>query len=112
MQLSTFGGASGTRDPGMLESAINRPVNRHLYEQPSIPQLASDYAFGIARNHPFADGNKRAAFMSAYTFLGLNGYHFNASETDVVVTILALAAGDLTEAELSAWFEQHTTKIG
>lgn len=108
MQLAEFGGATGTRDPGMLESAINRPVNRHLYESPTIPQLASDYAFGIARNHPFVDGNKRAAFMSAYTFLGLNGYSFEASEADVVVTILALAAGELSESELSDWFSKHS----
>lgn len=103
--LATHGGASGVRDLGMLESALGRAQNRYAYEGSAIPRLAADYAFGIARNHPFVDGNKRTAFMSAYTFLGLNGFSFEASEAEVVVTILALAAGELSECDLAAWFE-------
>lgn len=108
MQLAQFGGAAGVRDIGMLDSALSRPVNRWAYEQPSIPRMAADYAFGIARNHPFVDGNKRAAFMCAYTFLRMNGYSFGASEAEVMVAILALASGELAEAELIRWFESNS----
>lgn len=106
MQIAAFGGASGIRDLSMLESALGRAQNRWAYEAAPIPRLAADYTFGIARNHPFVDGNKRAAFMAAYTFLGLNGYDFLANEADVVVTVLALAAGEFDEDALGSWFER------
>lgn len=107
MQLTAFGGASGVRDAGMLESAVDRPRNRWAYEQPPLPRLAAAYAFGIARNHPFVDGNKRAAFVAAYTFLGINGLEFTASEAEVVNVFLALAAGEIEEESLAMWFADN-----
>lgn len=107
-QLAEHGGLQGVRDSGMLESALAPPRQLHAYEpDASAAQLAAAYAFGIARNHPFADGNKRAAFVVAATFLELNGHSFDSSERDVVETILRLAAGELTEAALAAWFAAH-----
>ena len=111
MQIEGFGGRSGLCDETMLQSALDRPINRWHYEGASIPHLASDYAFGIARNHPFVDGNKRAAFMAAYVFLGKNGYRFVASESQVVVTFLALAAGEMTAEDLAAWFEASSEPL-
>lgn len=110
MQIASFGGADGIRDEGMLESALGRPINRWNYEGSSMPRLASDYAFGIARNHPFVDGNKRAAFMAAYTFLRLNRFQFAASEAEVVVVIRALAAGEIGEDALTAWFSDNAIR--
>jgi len=89
-----------------LNSALARPLNLAAYGEPDLPSLAAAYAFGIARNHPFVDGNKRTAFVVAVTFLALNGLDFQASERDVVETILALAAGQLEESALTDWFRK------
>lgn len=101
--LSRFGGLAGVRDQGLLASALERP--RHLlnYGDPSLFDMAAAYAFGIVKNHPFLDGNKRAGFMAAYTFLEANGEVFSAPEEDVVVQTLGLAAGAIDEAGYAAW---------
>lgn len=101
------GGGDGVRDPGLFESAMARPKNLALYDQPDAATLAAAYAFGIARNHPFTDGNKRTAAVVSETFLALNGYRLGATDAELVVAILALAAGELSEAELADWFRQH-----
>ena len=103
--LAEFGGASGVRDEGMLESALSRPANQFSYGSPSIPELAAAYAFGLVRNHPFVDGNKRIGFTTAVLFLEVNGYRFTASEVDATVKTLALAAHDLDEAGYAAWLK-------
>lgn len=102
-QLRQFGGPEGLRDLGMLESAVDRPHNKWAYGETDLAVLAAAYAYGIARNHPFVDGNKRAALLSLVTFLGLNGIDFLADEMDTVATIRALAAGELDEDSLAAW---------
>src|SRR5260370_12668813 len=91
-QLTIHGGASGLRDEGMLESALDRPKNRWSYEQAELPELAAAYAFGIARNHPFIDGNKRTSLLALYTFLGVNGVDFILPETDPPPLILPHAS--------------------
>lgn len=112
-QLARFGGPDGIRDIGMLESALGRAVNRHLYESDvDLAGLAAAYAFGIARNHPFVDGNKRAALLSLIVFLGLNGVDFVVPETEAVVAIQSLAAGELSEAALAAWIRDRIAGIG
>lgn len=111
-QLSAHGGGAGVRDARLLDSALQRPRNLAAYGEPDAAALAASLAYGIARNHPFVDGNKRTAFVAAATFLELNGWHFHASEPDVVVTTLALAAGDLSEAALADWFRANTSAAG
>ena len=106
-QLAEHGGGQGVRDGGALESAMMRPRNLALYEQPDAAVLAAAYAFGIARNHPFVDGDKRTAAVVSETFLVLNGYALHASDAELVVAMLALAAGELTENELADWFRSH-----
>jgi len=106
--LSEFGGASGVRDEGMLESALSRPTNQFAYGTPSIPELAAAYAFGLVRDHPFVDGNKRIGFATAVLFLELNGCRFTASEVDATVQTLALAAHDLEEAGYAAWLAANS----
>jgi death-on-curing protein len=106
-QLAEHGGATGLRDIGLLESALARPVNLAAYGEPDAAALASSYAFGIARNHPFADGNKRTAAVTALLFLSLNGMEFTITEPELVVATLALAAGELAEDELAAWFRDR-----
>ena len=105
--LAEHGGAAGIRDRGLFESALARPVNLALYEQPDVFDLAASYAHGLAKNHPFVDGNKRTAAVVAETFLVLNGYAFNATDAELVVAVLALAAGELSEEELADWFRGH-----
>lgn len=102
-QLREHGGAPGIRDVGALESALGRPQNRWAYENGTLPQLAAAYAFGLARNHPFVDGNKRSALLALVTFLGLNDIDFIASEAEAVVIIRDLAAGLVDEAGLTRW---------
>jgi death-on-curing protein len=102
-QLREFGGPSGVRDPGALESALGRPKNRWAYEGGDFARLAAAYGFGIARNHPFVDGNKRAALLSIVAFLGLNDIEFTASEAEAVVMIRGLAAGEVDEDGLARW---------
>ena len=108
-QISTFGGMFGIRDQGMLESALIRPINLWLYEEPSLFRLAAAYAFGIAMNHPFVDGNKCVAFVVSVIFIELNGYKFAAPEVDAATTFTSLAAGELGEVQLSGWFEAWST---
>jgi len=107
MQLSLFGGPGGIRDENMLGSALARPQNRHAYEDGDLAACAAAYAFGIARNHPFVDGNKRTAFMAAYTFLGINGVDFQASNAEVAAMTLALAAGEVDEDGYAAWIRDR-----
>lgn len=106
-QLRRFGGPPGIRDFGALESALGRPRNRWAYEEGDLATLAAAYAFGIARNHPFVDGNKRAALLSLVTFLGLNGIDFVASEAEAVVIIRDLAAGLVDESALARWIRDN-----
>ncbi|HSW30373.1 MAG TPA: type II toxin-antitoxin system death-on-curing family toxin [Longimicrobiales bacterium] len=109
-QIQAHGGSLGLQDRGLLESALERPRNRFHYEPTSdLPSLAASYGFGIAKNHPFVDGNKRVAFQAMYLFLGLNGLRIDASEEEVVATILSLASGDLDESRLAVWLRDHIT---
>jgi death-on-curing protein len=106
-QLAEHGGGEGVRDPALLESAMARPQNLAGYGDPDLADLAAAYAFGIARNHPFVDGNKRTAAVVSETFLTLNGARLTASDAELVVAFLALAAGELAEAELADWFRER-----
>ena len=106
-QIAEHGGGGGVRDPGVLESALARPRNLNEYGEPDIADLAAAYAFGIARNHPFVDGNKRIAAVVSETFLILNGHSLAASDAELVVAFLALAAGELSEEELAEWFRER-----
>jgi death-on-curing protein len=103
-QLAEHGGGEGVRDTGMLESAMARPRNSARYGEADAAGLAAAYAFGIARNHPFIDGNKRTAAVVSETFLMLNGQTLDASDAEIVVAFLALAAGELVEEEMADWF--------
>lgn len=106
-QLAEHGGGEGVRDAGLMASALARPQNLAAYGDPDAAALAAAYAFGIARNHPFVDGNKRTAAVVSETFLMLNGHVLEATDAEVVVAFVALAAGELTEDELADWFRQH-----
>lgn len=106
-QLAEHGGGGGVRDMGLLESAMARPQNLAEYGEPDIAELAASYAYGIARNHPFVDGNKRTAAVVSESFLVLNGAALLATDAELVVAFLALAAGELSEDELTDWFRQH-----
>jgi death-on-curing protein len=101
--LAEHGGLAGLRDEGLLESALARPKNLLAYGSPSLSELAAAYGFGLARNHPFFDGNKRTALAAVAVFLDVNGYELVALQTEAVTTILRLAAGELSEAGLAAW---------
>lgn len=111
-QLAEHGGGEGVRDVGLLDSAMARPRNLAEYGDPDAAALAAAYAFGIARNHPFVDGNKRTAAVVSETFLVLNGRQLNASDAEVVVAFVALAAGELAEDELADWFGQRLAPAG
>ena len=106
-QLAIHGGASGLRDEGLLESALDRPRNKLSYENAELPELAAAYAFAIARNHPFIDGNKRTSLLALYTFLGVNGIDFNVPEADAAAIILSLAAGEVSEESLTRWIRDN-----
>ncbi len=106
-QLREFGGPPGLRDRGMLESALGRPQNKWSYGETDLAALAAAYAFGVARNHPFVDGNKRASFLSIITFLGLNGIEFLADEAEAAVIIQDLAAGKVDEDGLTRWIRDN-----
>lgn len=106
-QLAEHGGAEGVRDDGLLESAFARPRKLADYGDPDAAALAAAYAYDIARNHPFVDGNKRTAAVVSETFLMLNGYVLTATDAELVVAFLELAAGQLSEEELADWFRQH-----
>lgn len=106
-QLAEHGGDVGIRDQGLLDSAIARPVNLSGYGEPDVADLAAAYAFGIAQNHPFVDGNKRTAAVMSEAFLMLNGYELTATDAELVVAFVALAGGDLSEVEMADWFRQR-----
>jgi death-on-curing protein len=110
-QLAEHGGAAGIRDLNLFESALARPQNLAAYEQPDAAQLAASYAFGIAKNHPFIDGNKRTALVALEAFLALNGFSLDASDADCVIAILRLAEGDLDETALADWIRQHAKPL-
>lgn len=111
-QLRRFGGGHGTRDGGAVESALARPRNPWEYAEERDPAaLAVAYAFGLARNHGYVDGNKRIAFVAAAVFLELNGWELDAPEPDVVRTMLALAAGELGEEEVAGWLRAHLRRV-
>ena len=107
MQLAEHGGLPGTRDAGLLDSALGRPQHLAAYGEPDIAALAAAYGWGIARNHPFIDGNKRTAFVAIELFLQLNGGALHASDADCVLTMLSVAAGDLPEDALADWLRRH-----
>jgi death-on-curing protein len=106
-QLRLFGGPPGLRDEGMLDSALSRPMNGAACGSIDLAELAAADAFGIAKNHPFIDGNKRAAFLSLITFLGLNGIDFLVEEAEAVVMIRGLAAGEIDEAGMARWIRDN-----
>lgn len=111
-QIRAHGGLAGLRDESALESALARPRNRFAYgRKPDLARLAAAYAFGLARGHPFHDGNKRIAFLTAVVFLGLNGYELETSDNEVVAQMVALAAGRVTEARLARWMRQHMRRV-
>jgi death-on-curing protein len=111
--LATHGGLEGLRDEGLLDSALGRPVNLLAYADPATPPdfaaLAASYAVELAKNHAFVDGNKRVAFLATGLFLYLNGYRLNASQADATITVLGLAAGDITENEFADWLRAHAS---
>jgi death on curing protein len=109
-QLAVHGGSSGLRDIALLESALSRPLNKWSYESAELPELAAAYAYGIARNHPFVDGNKRTALLAMYTFLGINGVDFIVAEADAAAMILSLAAGQVSEESLARWIRDNWPK--
>ena len=112
-QLAEHGGAEGVRDENLLESALARPLNIYSYGEAhhtSIPALGAAYAYGIATNHPFFDGNKRVALVTSQLFLRLNGYRLQTTQEDKYKTFIALAAGDINEAGLREWFETHASQ--
>jgi len=106
-QLAEHGGPTGVRDQDMLESALARPLNQWTYGEDDLCALAAAYAYGIARNHPFTDGNKRTAWVFARLFLVLNGQTLSFTPRMAIEVVLALAAGELGENELADWFRQH-----
>jgi death-on-curing protein len=110
-QLAEHGGGTGIRDMGLLDSALQRPLNKHAYESPDTADLAAAYAYGIARNHPFIDGNKRTALVASRTFLLINGYQITAAKEDRARTFIALADGSLSEFNLAAWFRGQMVKV-
>ena len=110
-QLREHGGLPGIRDENALESALARPRQRWQdQDDVDLPAVAAAYGFGLVRNHPYRDGNKRIGFLAMMTFLGLNGFEFHATEADVVIHVLALAGGWLSETQLADWIRSHTTK--
>lgn len=110
-QLAEHGGGEGVRDEGLLDSALARPQNKFAYEDPDLFMLAAAYAYGIATNHPFVDGNKRTAYVAALTFLRLNGFRVEADQTEKYQTFVKLAAGEIGEAELADWFRINSRPL-
>lgn len=109
--LAEFGGAAGIRDAAMFDSALARPENRFAYEVADLFEIAASYAFGIVKNHPFVDGNKRTGFAVAMTFLEINGHRFTATEADATVVTLALAAGEMSEGDYGAWIRENSAPV-
>lgn len=111
LQIATFGGKPGILDEGLLESALLRPQHQYHYDapKPSLARLAAAYAYGIVRNHPFVDGNKRMGLVVAFAFLDLNGIHMQATEEAAYRMFISLAAGEISEADLCAWIEENSS---
>ena len=108
--LAQFGGSAGVRDEGLLDSALGKPLNLFACGKPSLFDLAASYGYGIVKNHPFIDGNKRTGFVVAVTFLECNGWHLEASEVDATVSTLALAAGEMSEAAYAEWLKANSKR--
>lgn len=109
-QLAEHGGISGIRNQGMFESAMQRAPNLLHYGNPDFAELAAAYGIGLAKNHPFLDGNKRTPFVAVELFLVLNGYHLNATDADCVLTMLSVASGDISEQAFADWIRLHSVK--
>lgn len=109
--LAEHGGSAGLRDPGLLDSALARPRQLHAYGAPDTGDLATAYAAGIIRNHPFVDGNKRTGFMCAFVFLAENGFRLIAREVEVVQVVTLLAAGEIDEAAFAAWLRDNIEPV-
>jgi death on curing protein len=107
-QLAEHGGAPGTRDDGLFESALARPKNLAAFGQPDVHALAAAYGVGLAKNHPFIDGNKRTAFVAVELFIELNGHELTANDADCVLTMLAVASGQMNETVFADWLRQHS----
>jgi death on curing protein len=107
--LALHGGASGIRDEGLLDSALNRAVNLAHYGEPDFAELAATYGVGLAKNHAFVDGNKRVAFLAMGLFLGMNGYKLKATPVDATLTMLGVASGEMPEAEFADWIRVNST---
>lgn len=110
-QLAEHGGAPGIRDPGLLDSAVRRPRNLAHYGKAELPELAAAFAWGLIRNHPFVDGNKRVAFVSMRTFLIDNGLDIEATKEDRIRIMERAAAGELTETDLATWIRDHLVAV-
>jgi death-on-curing protein len=110
-QLALFGGADGIRDLGLLESALARPMNKFGYGETDLAALAAAYGFGIAKNHPFIDGNKRTAFASIVVFLGLNRIELDAPPEEATAIIFSMAAGEVSEDVLACWINEHSRPL-
>ncbi|HOF52169.1 MAG TPA: type II toxin-antitoxin system death-on-curing family toxin [Rhodoferax sp.] len=110
MQLAEHGGLAGVRDVGLLDSALSRAPNLAAYGDADAAALAAAYGYGLSRNHPFIDGNKRTGFVAAELFLNLNGFELNATDADCVITMLGVAAGEVSEDAFAAWLRAHTEK--
>jgi death-on-curing protein len=108
--LAEHGGDAGIRDEGLFESALGRAENLLAHGKPTLFELAASYAFGLTKNHPFIDGNKRIGFATAALFLQLNGVRLGATEVDVVIRTLALAAGEMSEADYAAWLKANSKR--
>jgi death on curing protein len=106
-QVAEHGGSAGIRDAGLLESALARPENPLAYGTPDFADRAAAYGFGIARNHPFPDGNKRTAFVAVELFLAINGRRLDADDIECVMTMLAVAAGEMDEQAFASWIRAH-----
>lgn len=105
--LAEHGGAPGLRDEGLLDSALARPLNLALYAQPDVADFAASYGVGLAKNHAFVDGNKRAAFLAVGMFLAVNGYRLRATQADATLTVIDVAAGVIDEAAFAQWIRDH-----
>jgi len=110
-QIAEHGGLSGIRDLGLLQSALGRAQNMISYGEPDMAALAAAYGYGISRNHPFLDGNKRTAFVAVELFLALNGYEFGADDASCVLTMLRVASGDITESGFSDWIRAYMVEL-
>lgn len=111
-QLAEHGGSPGIRDAGLLDSALARPLNRAAYGKPDAAELAAAYAYGLATNHPFVDGNKRIAYVALELFLAINGVRFHAGDAESVMSMLAVAAGTMKEDALASWIRRHCKPRG